>query len=103
MLERFASAFTVTGGTLGPTKNAGSGLDRLFARFGGCTFDHGLYRVHDARSSAAASAWVAAAYPEVNFPIVPFGFDWDGNQFVLDPRKNPEPQVLCSKSVMVTF
>lgn len=63
----------------------------LIDRFGGCTFDRGLYRVHDPGSSILASGWVNAAYPEFQGKLVCFGFDWLGRQFALDPFRGTEP------------
>jgi len=86
MFERFI-------GTFGPptpqepTSDIAQGvLSALFYRFGGCTFASGLYRVHSAASSTAASRLVVEAYPEYRGAIKCFGFDWLGNQFAINLR-----------------
>lgn len=95
MLETFGTRFLVTHGTPGPASANRVNVAYLFARYGGCTFNDGLYRVHSAESSRKASAMVSMAYPEFGFPIIPFGFDWLGRQFVLDLRSGKsDPDVL---------
>lgn len=95
MLENFGTRFLLTQGTPGDVTANKENVAYLFARFGGCTFNGGLYRVHSAQSSRKASVMVADAYPEFGFPIIPFGFDWLGRQFVLDLRSgNSDPYVL---------
>jgi len=66
-------------------------VDELLVRFGQCTFNGGLYRVHDSASSERASALVAEAFPEMSVPLSCFGFDWLGRQFAVDLRERNRP------------
>ncbi|MFE4542366.1 T6SS immunity protein Tdi1 domain-containing protein [Arthrobacter sp. NPDC056727] len=87
MYEKFTAGFHVTAGAARSPEPSSDRLTELFARFGGCTFDRGLYRVHDQTSSRRASQWVSDAYPEFKGRLVCFGFDWLGRQFALDPLR----------------
>jgi Domain of unknown function (DUF1851)/SMI1 / KNR4 family (SUKH-1) len=73
-----------------------TGYRELMDRFAGCTFERGLYRLHDARSGPRAARWIAEAFPEFAARALPFGFDWSGGQFAIDlaRREGGEPQVL---------
>ncbi|MGO4592122.1 T6SS immunity protein Tdi1 domain-containing protein [Paenarthrobacter sp. 2TAF44] len=96
MLEIFGKRFDVTDGIPGSPESVGNNVAYLFGRYGGCTLNGGLYRVHGASSSKAASVMIREAYPELYFPIVPFGFDWLGRQFILDLRRpEKDPEMLC--------
>jgi hypothetical protein len=85
MLERFTARFALTDGTPGQPWEADGTVAGLLRRFGGCTFNGGLYRIHSPGSARLASEWVNAAYPEFQGKLVCFGFDWLGRQFALDP------------------
>lgn len=69
---------------------------KLFKTYGRATFDHGLYRIHDAASSAVATRAAKYAYGNPEIPLTCFGFDWLGRQFALDPRRGSadDPEVL---------
>jgi Domain of unknown function (DUF1851) len=61
---------------------------REFAdRYAGCTFERGLYRVHDSVSGPRGEEWVAEAFPEYASRATPFGFDWLGCQFAIDDAR----------------
>ncbi len=75
MLENFSTHFAVTSGTPGAPAAGTGDVSGLFARYGGCTFNGGLYRVHSEETSKRAAVMLAEAYPEFRFPFVPFGFD----------------------------
>ncbi|MDR6636955.1 hypothetical protein [Paenarthrobacter nitroguajacolicus] len=93
MLENFGSTYSVTDSTPGSPEVTSDTQSCLFARYGGCTFNGGLYRVHTADWSRRASTMLAEAFPEFTFPLIPFGFDWLGRQFILDLRtKDTDPE-----------
>ncbi|WP_311215329.1 MULTISPECIES: T6SS immunity protein Tdi1 domain-containing protein [unclassified Arthrobacter] len=95
MLEIFSTKFEVTDGTPGNPSVGSDTVSYLFARYGGCTFNNGLYRVHSAESSKNMARTLADAYPEFSFPFIPFGFDWLGRQFILDLRSGKrDPEIL---------
>jgi hypothetical protein len=90
--RRFLERFAITDG--GPP---GEGLDGgVFSRFGGRTFERGLYRVHTQRSADEATELVNAAYPDFGGRFSCFGYDWLGRQFAMDSgRGEPaDPQVM---------
>lgn len=65
-------------------------------RFAGCSFDGGLYRIHDAQTGPAAARMLREAFPEFASDAVPFAFDWMGNHFALEPQRlvRQEPGVM---------
>jgi len=73
-----------------------TGYEVLAAEFAGCSFERGLYGLHDARSGPVARGLIAEAFPEFADHVVPFGSDWLGRQFAIDLRRvlNGEPAVL---------
>ncbi|MDQ0710504.1 hypothetical protein QFZ52_003156 [Arthrobacter woluwensis] len=72
------------------------GYTDFAAEFAGATFDGGLYRVHDDISGPQAMELIGDAFPECTHRVVPFGYDWLGNQFAVDYGRIVEgqPQVL---------
>jgi len=48
----------------------------LAARFAGCSFENGLYRLQDARTGPQGEAWIAEAFPQFASRACPFGYDW---------------------------
>src|SRR5262249_34503282 len=91
MFERFAKTFSSAERTQAASKHAiGTGtkeLDELLSRFGGSSFDSGLYRLH---ASADISKWnsiVSRAFPQFSGRITCFGYDWLGRHFALDSRR----------------
>src|ERR671927_992641 len=93
MFELFTERFQLTAGTSRPSDCAADSIPGLFERFGGCTFGHGLYRVHDQASATQASRWVNDAYPEFKGELACFAFDWLGRQFALDPSRGSNPDL----------
>lgn len=103
MFERFTAAFQLTPPDQAPGPvwrdarllRAG-GYRELAERFAGCTFDNGLYRLHDATSGPQALELAGEAFPEFATRIRPFGYDWYGRQFALDAGRTEagEPLVL---------
>jgi hypothetical protein len=75
---------------------AAAGYSELAGRFAGCTFENGLYRLHDATTGPRSSAMVAEAFPEFAARACPFAHDWLGRQFSLDRGRleGDEPLVL---------
>ncbi|HEX6595710.1 MAG TPA: T6SS immunity protein Tdi1 domain-containing protein [Acidimicrobiales bacterium] len=70
-----------------PRSLAAGGFDEFMARFAGCVFEGGLYRIHTRDSSAVANRWVADAYPEFAARAHCFASSWMGNQFALDRER----------------
>jgi hypothetical protein len=91
MFELFTEKFQLTAGTSRPFSSPADSVPGLLERFGGSTFGHGLYRVHDQASAIHASRWVNNAYPEFKGELVCFAFDWLGRQFALDPSRGTRP------------
>lgn len=93
MFERFADRFAVTEGSAGhaweePRLLAADGYAEFAARWAGCTFERGLYRVHDARSGPKGLQAIEECFPAYRSRAVPFGFDWLGRQLALDPERH---------------
>lgn len=87
-LDSFLESYLVTAGQ--PRSEVSSGLSplgQLQARFGGCTFNRGVYRVHTEQSAQEATAWVDAAFPEFAGLLFCFGYSWLGDQFAIDTRR----------------
>jgi len=96
MLKQFMRGFAITAGNAQGSADGCQTIDDVMVALGGCTFAGGLYRLHTPTSSAIASSMSAAAFPEYEFPLRCFGFDWLGRQFALDPRRGDDldPEVL---------
>jgi hypothetical protein len=67
-----------------PRLTSAAGYSELAERVAGCTFENGLYRMHDAQTGPRSSALVAEAFPEFAARACPFAYDWLGSQFALD-------------------
>jgi hypothetical protein len=98
VFDRFTANYRVSERASG-SPIAGEGLPaaaELFTRFGGCTFDDGLYRIHTPPSSIMASDYVAEAFPDFRARASCFGFDWLGRQFSLDAQRGSpsDPEIL---------
>lgn len=96
MLKQFMRAFALTAGSVQGSADGCQTIGDVMVVLGGCTFGGGLYRLHTPTSSGVASSMSAAAFPEYEFPLRCFGFDWLGRQFALDPRRGGalDPEVL---------
>jgi hypothetical protein len=72
------------------------GYTDFAAEFAGATFDGGLYRFHDDLSGPSAMKLIEGAFPEFSNRVLPFGYDWLGQQFAVDYGRvvDGEPQVL---------
>jgi hypothetical protein len=68
----------------------------LADRFAGCSFENGIYRLHNARTGPRAKALVAEGFPLFATRACPFGYDWLGRQFTVDSGRHEggEPLVL---------
>jgi hypothetical protein len=103
MLKRFAASFQLLPGGQVPARSwrderllAIAGYTELAGRFAGCSFENGLYRIHDAESRPHAESLVAEAFPQFAGRACPSGFDWLGRHFAADPERldGGEPLVL---------
>jgi hypothetical protein len=72
------------------------GYQELMDQFSGCSFEGGLYRVHELGTGIAGQNLATAAFPELAGRIAVFGFDWLGTQAALDfgRMRDGAPQVL---------
>lgn len=96
MFESFLATYPITDRVPATKGEVDSAATKLFEKFGGCSFDGGLYRVHSPASSLAAGEYVADAFPDYRGKLICFGFDWLGRQFSLDPDngRRDDPEVL---------
>jgi hypothetical protein len=91
MFERFAHSFRLlpAGQVPGPVWGddrllAVAGYTELADRFAGCSFENGLYRLHDEETGPRGMTWIAESFPQFVSRARPFGFDWLGRQFAVD-------------------
>ncbi len=103
MFERFAESFRLlpAGQQPGPMWRDDRlmglhGYPDLAGAFAGCSFDNGLYRLHDVGSGPKAEEWITEAFPGFASRTCPFGYDWLGRQFAADSGRieGGEPLVL---------
>ena len=75
---------------------AADGYGEFAERWAGCTFERGLYRIHDASSGPRGLALIEECFPAYRSRATPFGFDWLGRQMALDSERaeSGEPLVL---------
>jgi hypothetical protein len=103
MFDRFTASFRLEP----PGQKAGvpwadarlsgvTGYLDLAGRVAGCSFENGLYRIHDAETGPQAASLVADAFPHFAARCCPFGYDWLGRQFAIDSARSEggEPLVL---------
>ena len=102
-LAAFASRFQLDGAEQGPKRlwrhQELSNLPAYVSfaeRFAGCSFEGGLYRVHDELSGPRFLRALSAAFPDFATRAVPFAFDWLGRQFAIDlgRKEHGEPLLL---------
>lgn len=88
MFERFLKHFVRDPALSMLPNGSGSHLDteltELTRRFGGSSFENGLYRVIRSLDVDAWDARVATAFPEFGDRISCFGYDWLGRAFAID-------------------
>jgi hypothetical protein len=101
MFEQFAASFRVfpAGQVPGPVWGddrllAVAGYSELADRFAGCSFENGLYRLHDAETGPRGMAWIAESFPQFVSRVSPFGYDWLGRQFAVDSGRLEDRQPL---------
>jgi hypothetical protein len=63
------------------------GYLELAVKYAGCTFENGLYRLHDSVTGPQAAGWVATAFPGYEHRACPFGYDWLGRAFCVDSSR----------------
>lgn len=63
---------------------ASVGYRELAGRFAGCSFEDGIYRIHDAATGPRGLAWLAESFPQFASRACPFAYDWLGRQFATD-------------------
>jgi hypothetical protein len=68
------------------------GLGELIARFGGASFNGGLYRIIRASDMSAWNARVSSGFPEFAERITCFGYDWLGRAFAVDAARQEQGQ-----------
>lgn len=68
------------------------GLGELFARFGGTSFNRGLYRIIRASDVLEWNARIALAFPESADSTICFGYDWLGRAFAVDVQRLEQGQ-----------
>lgn len=61
-------------------------LDEVLSRWGGASFNSGLYRVHSEASSRAATAAIKPYLQQAWNDAIAFAFDWLGRNFAISPR-----------------
>lgn len=101
MFERFQRSFIQTDRSpsapwIDARLESATGYREFATAFAGCSFNDGLFRVHDAETGPGAQAAVADAFPEFAERATPFAFDWMGQQFAVDDERlvGGEPQIL---------
>ena len=101
MFEQFTTHFALLPGdqaAAAPWRDsrlmAAAGYSELAERFAGCTFESGLYRLHDAATGPHSSALLAGAFPEFAARACPFAYDWLGRQFALDSLRLEDGEAL---------
>lgn len=103
MFERFIDKFRLlpSGQVPGPLWRDGrllasTGYAELAGRFAGCSFENGIYRLHDAETGPRGRAWIAESFPMFASRACPFAYDWLGRQFAVDSGRleGDEPLVL---------
>jgi T6SS immunity protein Tdi1, C-terminal len=73
-----------------------AGYRELAGTFAGCSFENGIYRLHDEGTGPRGEAWIAESFPRFASRACPFGYDWLGRQFAVDSQRleGGEPLVL---------
>jgi hypothetical protein len=92
MFEAFQRNFTPDPNRVPETANArpqldSPGLGELTARFGGTSFNHGLYRIIRASDVDEWNARITFGFPEYAKRITCFGYDWLGRAFATDVHR----------------
>jgi len=103
VFDRFYSAFekvpagqSVRAPFRDPRLVPSSGYVDLVEQSAGCSFNNGIYRLHDEESGTRSIAMISDAFSDYAQRACPFGYDWLGRQFALDSSRveNGESLVL---------
>ncbi|RAA10901.1 T6SS immunity protein Tdi1 domain-containing protein [Ralstonia pseudosolanacearum] len=101
MFEKFSSSFHLDASLTGGVENRVASCDVVelsdfLGRFGGMSFNNGLYRTLEVSNVRAWNAAITSAYPDFNGRINCFSFDWLGRIFALDSQRlvNNRPSVV---------
>lgn len=62
-------------------------LASLLAKWGGTSFNRGIYRLLRSDEMATWTAIAESAFPKLAGRLLPFGFDWLGRMFALDRQR----------------
>jgi hypothetical protein len=65
-------------------------LKELLLRFGGASFNRGIYRVMNGITHHLANEFIAIAFPNFSERVVCFGYDWLGRIFALDGERRED-------------
>jgi hypothetical protein len=68
------------------------GLAEFFKKYGGASFQNGLYRIMQPADLPRWQERIALAFPEFEDRVVCFGYDWAGSVFTLDIERLEEGQ-----------
>lgn len=101
MFEEFRAAFGHTeqgsdnsnSELLAKVEPYANGFTELLTKFGGSTFENGLYRLHSGRDIPMWTLYVESAFPQFKGRIVCFAFDWLGRHFALDKKRVNDHQM----------
>lgn len=89
MIDRFLSKFSVDscGNKLSPKKKTGyfscddPEIINFLNKFGGCSFNNGLYRIVSLNDLETWVEYVGSAFPDFKEKVTCFGYDWLGRVF----------------------
>src|SRR5690242_15355347 len=90
-----SDAGRITSGIRASDLPSANGLSELFNEFGGMSFQGGIYRILQPTELERWKERLTAAFPNRQ-NVIPFGYDWLGRLFALDPARleNGEPGVI---------
>lgn len=86
MFDAFAQSFIAGGAAVDPARQLSAyptELQEFLARFGGLTFNCGLYRVFGDRARADIFESACLAFPELGGRFIPVGAEWQGRVVAL--------------------
>tara|TARA_R110002050_G_scaffold56512_3_gene127146 strand:- start:109957 stop:110511 length:555 start_codon:yes stop_codon:yes gene_type:complete len=65
-----------------------SEINELFEQYGGFSFENGLLRIHNFKTSKKWAEIICETFPKYTNRIIVFGFDWVGRQYAKDINKD---------------
>lgn len=88
MYEKFLSVFKVNSNP--PPHGGVSDVTtlELLQRFGGCSFNNGVYQILSRQSAQEVDGQIALAFPEFSGRVASFAADWLGRVFAEDPERS---------------